>query len=117
MKKDMWGLQEVELLPTLLQFFAHLSLSQITALLDNYILRLGRIKDVVSRSNGHFYSSSILLVYDHSFSNHWDGRMIDFVHSQILPNTDPTVDENYLEGVQSLIGYLQRLRGQLHYTT
>lgn len=114
MKKDMWGLKKEDLLPTLRQFFAHLSVQHTTTLLENYIQRLRMIKEAVSRSNGRFYSSSILLVFDHNNPLRWDCRMIDFVHSHILSATEAVVDHNYLDGVQSVIKYLSKLHEHLN---
>ncbi|KAL6058532.1 Guanylyl cyclase-activating protein 1 [Balamuthia mandrillaris] len=58
----------------------------------------------------HFYSSSVLLIYDgkadRSSTQHLDVRLVDFAHT--FPAK--TKDENYLAGLKILIGLLEEIK-------
>lgn len=110
----MRGLKEEDLIPTMESFFAQLSPAESCTLIGCFLQRLKKINSAILTSNGHFYSSSILFIYDHNNKNRWDCRMIDFVHSHIFPPETQIIDENYLEGLASLICYLRLIKE--HYT-
>lgn len=112
LKRDVRSVTKSELLPMMEKFFAHLSPNDALTLLQRYQLTLEKIRCAVETSNGHFYSSSILFVYDHYNINRWDCRMIDFVHSHIFPPDQLVVDDNYLEGLHSLYEHLKRLQAR-----
>lgn len=109
LKNDVRGLGTADLVPTMQSFFALIDPRDTKSLIARYLSRLAEIETAVVRSSGHFYSSSILFVYDHDDCRKWDCRMIDFVHSHIVPSGEASVDENYLEGLRSLMDFFRRL--------
>ncbi len=98
--------------------------------MEGYLERLGRIKGAVQQCRGRFYSSSILFLHDCTSKEvKWDCRMIDFVHSSLLPapsapqqigacaqepgaRTCPP-DANYLGALDSLIDHLVLVRAHI----
>lgn len=103
-------LKVAELLPTMRIFLSHLPRDIVLDLIGGFLGRLAQIRVAVRGSNGHFYCSSILLVYDHDNPDSWKCRMIDFVHCTLLPVDQPTIDDNYLQGIKSLMDHLEGLR-------
>lgn len=100
-----------DILPTLHQFFGPLSKLERDLLLEEIMAALQKIRNAVISSNGLFYASSILLIYDRNNIRHIKCKMIDFVHCQILPEKEGSViDTNYLEGLDSFISYLSLLK-------
>lgn len=71
------------------------------------IQALMAIRSDVAKSNTRLISSSILLIYDSAGEGPTFCKMIDFSHSHVL--TKPSVDLNYLNGLDSFIRFMRRL--------
>lgn len=73
-----------------------------------FLAKLRHILSIVEASNLQLISSSVLLVYDLENPSLATLKIIDFAHSHVHEHHH--LDENYINGLKSLINYIERLQ-------
>ena len=82
--------------------------------LDSALKELKDIRNIFAKqTHYHFYSCSILIVYDANSDTGEEAtrmrvKLIDF--GRVFPAANQTIDENFLYGLDQLIGSLEALR-------
>lgn len=105
-KQDLMSLTEAGVITTLQLYFSALSRTHRTHLSRLFLSRLRHILQIIQTSSLQLISSSVLLVYDLDDPGRATCKIIDFAHSHLHTDT-AHLDENYIHGLASLIGFME----------
>ncbi|EDR22736.1 hypothetical protein EDI_336350 [Entamoeba dispar SAW760] len=85
----------------ILSLFIHQLGSQKDKIINYYIQQMEKIKNCIQKMKYHFFSSSLLFVYD-AESYQCDCRLIDFSHYYNMSTHISKIDDGVIEGINTL---------------